>query len=249
MAKTDFSNSSIQLDHLLQTPVRHHRSFSPSICWHLSFQTVVRAAPCETLSLSPRTTRVCRRDVTETLMPPHPIWNVLAAEGVLFTRAYTTQASCSSSRASLLITLIRTAPTMQDRIRQKVCRKSPIIPATCLLCPISASTAHPRAWKRPHTITPFDGWTEVWACSSTRSKRMGTGTIIDLLPTALDALGLDSRDTAGLSLRPILEQKTPEDWPKYVFGDYTSHPAAHFFPRRSIRNRRYELIQNIDSPG
>ncbi|MGZ0708541.1 sulfatase family protein [Coraliomargarita sp. W4R53] len=73
--------------------------------------------------------------------------------------------------------------------------------------------------------------------------------IVDVLPTALSALDIKvSTEIAGQNLRPVLNGDTPEHWRNYVFGEYTSHAATHFFPRRAIRSQRYKLIHNLDSP-
>lgn len=70
---------------------------------------------------------------------------------------------------------------------------------------------------------------------------------VDIMPTVLDALGLDAPPMAGRSLRLVVRGETPLDWPTSAFGAYGSHAQQHFYPRRSVRNERYKLIHNLDS--
>ncbi|AKJ64731.1 sulfatase [Kiritimatiella glycovorans] len=70
---------------------------------------------------------------------------------------------------------------------------------------------------------------------------------VDILPTILDAAGIaPPAHRAGRSLIPLLTGSTPADWRKTLYGEYTAHAAQHFYPRRSIRDRRYKLIRNLD---
>lgn len=70
---------------------------------------------------------------------------------------------------------------------------------------------------------------------------------VDIMPTLLDAAGMDGPPSAGRSLRRVLAGKTPKGWRKKLCAEYTSHAPAHLYPRRSIRNERYKLIHNLDS--
>lgn len=72
---------------------------------------------------------------------------------------------------------------------------------------------------------------------------------VDIMPTILDAVGTDCPPVAGRSLRDVVRDQTPSDWRTSVFSEYTAHAAAHFFPRRSVRDGRYKLIHNLDSGG
>jgi N-sulfoglucosamine sulfohydrolase len=71
---------------------------------------------------------------------------------------------------------------------------------------------------------------------------------VDIMPTVLDALGLDIPPVPGRSLRPAVEGRIPADWPGYAYGAYNSHSSSHFYPRRSIRNAEFKLIHNLLSP-
>ncbi len=71
---------------------------------------------------------------------------------------------------------------------------------------------------------------------------------IDILPTFLDAAGLPERpELPGLSLRKVV--KNPEHPHRdYMFGEHTAHIPYDFFPRRTVRSQRYQLIHNLLSP-
>jgi N-sulfoglucosamine sulfohydrolase len=69
---------------------------------------------------------------------------------------------------------------------------------------------------------------------------------VDIVPTLLDASGIDCPPVAGRSLREVLQGKTPEGWRDKLFAEYTSHAAAHFYPRRSLRDGHWKLIHNLD---
>lgn len=69
---------------------------------------------------------------------------------------------------------------------------------------------------------------------------------VDIVPTILDAVGADCPPVAGRSLRGVLRGETPPDWRNMLFAEYTSHAAMHFYPRRSVRDGRFKLIQNLD---
>jgi N-sulfoglucosamine sulfohydrolase len=70
---------------------------------------------------------------------------------------------------------------------------------------------------------------------------------VDIMPTLLDAAGIDGPPSAGRSLRDVLSGKTLKNWRKALCAEYTSHAPQHLYPRRSIRNERYKLIHNLDS--
>lgn len=69
---------------------------------------------------------------------------------------------------------------------------------------------------------------------------------VDLAPTMLDAAGLSPPPVAGRSLREVLRDEPPDDWRDLLFAEYTSHSAKHLYPRRTVRNRQYKLIHNLD---
>lgn len=70
---------------------------------------------------------------------------------------------------------------------------------------------------------------------------------VDLMPTILDAVGLESPPVAGRSLRGVVEGRTPPDWRKLLFAEYTSHANPHLYPRRTVRSKNYKLIHNLDA--
>ena len=76
-----------------------------------------------------------------------------------------------------------------------------------------------------------------------RSELVST---IDILPTVLQAVGMESTaaELPGWDLRPLLAGETPRSWRQYIFG-----LAAGGFPRacyvqESIRDDRFKLISN-----
>jgi N-sulfoglucosamine sulfohydrolase len=70
---------------------------------------------------------------------------------------------------------------------------------------------------------------------------------VDLLPTVLDAVGIEAPAVMGASLRELMWGEPGEHWRKWLFTEYTSHAKAHFYPRRSVRGDRYKLIHNLDA--
>ncbi len=73
---------------------------------------------------------------------------------------------------------------------------------------------------------------------------------IDILPTILDSAGLEApRGLPGKSLLPLLENRHIEtQWREYLFGEHNAHQHFSWFPRRTVRNNRYQLIENL-RPG
>jgi N-sulfoglucosamine sulfohydrolase len=70
---------------------------------------------------------------------------------------------------------------------------------------------------------------------------------VDILPTILDAVGIDPLDNVpGKSLNPLLRDESVE-WRVTLCAEYNAHEAVAFYPRRSIRNDRYKLILNLVS--
>ena len=79
---------------------------------------------------------------------------------------------------------------------------------------------------------------------------------IDIMPTILDAAGVDSPEgLPGRSLRPLVEGVST-DWRPHLFCEWnTSHPfplPGLLYPQRTVRNDRYKLILTLladqDSP-
>ena len=80
------------------------------------------------------------------------------------------------------------------------------------------------------------------------SKPMKTDAMvstIDVLPTILDATGVEKPAAMhGRSLRPVLQERDAE-WRKYLVGEFHFHGRHPFYPRRAIRDHRYKLIHNL----
>lgn len=70
---------------------------------------------------------------------------------------------------------------------------------------------------------------------------------VDILPTILDAAGIDCPPVAGRSLREVVAGRTPKEWRDSLCAEYTSHAPQHLYPRRSIRTERWKLVHNLDS--
>lgn len=76
---------------------------------------------------------------------------------------------------------------------------------------------------------------------------------VDVLPTALDALGLPIPEgVQGTTLRPYLEDPALRGR-DYLVGEFHYHGSRPFYPRRAIRDERYQLIHNLrageEKPG
>ena len=68
---------------------------------------------------------------------------------------------------------------------------------------------------------------------------------VDILPTILDATGLDTpTHIQGRSLRSVVAGDDPS-WRTSLAGEYHQHAGKPFFPRRTIRDSRYKVIQNL----
>lgn len=66
---------------------------------------------------------------------------------------------------------------------------------------------------------------------------------VDLLPTILDAVGAPIPDGLhGRSLRTTLQ---PDACRQYLATEFHYHGARPFFPRRTLRDRRFKLIHNL----
>ena len=68
---------------------------------------------------------------------------------------------------------------------------------------------------------------------------------VDILPTILDATGVEARHTMhGKSLRPVLSSHNAP-WRPYLVAEFHCHGRQPFYPRRAIRDGRYKLIHNL----
>jgi len=66
---------------------------------------------------------------------------------------------------------------------------------------------------------------------------------IDYAPTFLEIAGLEAPDEMqGVSIVPLLEGETPDDWRDSIYYHYYAH-GAHNVPRHEgVRTKRYKLI-------
>ncbi|NQU43166.1 sulfatase [bacterium] len=69
---------------------------------------------------------------------------------------------------------------------------------------------------------------------------------VDLVPTIMDYVGISfPGPTAGRSLAPLLNEGDVP-WREYLFTDYNAHGSwGQFYPRRTVRDGRFKLIQNL----
>ncbi len=79
---------------------------------------------------------------------------------------------------------------------------------------------------------------------------------VDFAPTFLDFAGLTTPNyMQGRSARPLLEGKTPADWPQLAYHRYWMHrdPDHNAYSHYGVRNQRYKLIywynEGYDLPG
>lgn len=72
---------------------------------------------------------------------------------------------------------------------------------------------------------------------------------VDLYPTFCELAGGcgNIEHLPGASLVPILAGRATE-WRDSLFAEYGSHGVGNFYPRRSVRDKRYKLILNLLSP-
>ena len=69
---------------------------------------------------------------------------------------------------------------------------------------------------------------------------------IDLLPTILDLAGAEKPEfLPGKSLMKLAKNEET-DWAKYVFAGGTGSAPHFYYPRRSVRDKQFKLIHNIN---
>lgn len=69
---------------------------------------------------------------------------------------------------------------------------------------------------------------------------------IDLLPTILDLAGVEKPEILpGKSLMALAKDEEKK-WAEYVFAGGTGSTPFFYFPRRSVRDKRFKLIYNIN---
>jgi N-sulfoglucosamine sulfohydrolase len=72
--------------------------------------------------------------------------------------------------------------------------------------------------------------------------------LIDLVPTLLEAAGADPiSNLPGRSLLPLLKGESV-NWREYLFTEYHIHSAHNFYPQRTVQDTRFKLIRNL-MPG
>ncbi len=68
---------------------------------------------------------------------------------------------------------------------------------------------------------------------------------VDILPTFLDAIGSPiPAHVQGRSLRPVAAGNN-SGWRDTLAGEFHMHTGRPFFPRRAIRDSRYQIIHNL----
>jgi N-sulfoglucosamine sulfohydrolase len=71
---------------------------------------------------------------------------------------------------------------------------------------------------------------------------------LDLMPTLLAVADAEPiENLPGMSLAPLLQGESPA-WRRYLFTEYHTHSAHNFYPQRTVRGKRYKLVQNLQ-PG
>ena len=84
-----------------------------------------------------------------------------------------------------------------------------------------------------------------WPNVAKPMKSSAMVTTADLLPTILDAVGIETdQEFHGQSLRPVVSQHDAP-WREYLAGEFHYHGASPYFPRRAIRGERFKLIHNL----
>lgn len=84
-----------------------------------------------------------------------------------------------------------------------------------------------------------------WPGVSRPMKSDAMVSTIDILPTILDATGVENPGAMhGRSLRPVVRQKDAP-WRETLVGEFHFHGSQPFYPRRAIRDHRYKLIHNL----
>ena len=70
--------------------------------------------------------------------------------------------------------------------------------------------------------------------------------LIDLMPTILDYAKINiPKNVQGISLMPILENKTGAKARKLVFTEHNAHGPGSFYPSRSVNDGRFHYILNL----
>ena len=85
-------------------------------------------------------------------------------------------------------------------------------------------------------------WPNVARAGAVRSELTST---LDILPTILAATDTAApANLAGRKLQPLLADKKPEDWRRYIYAMTTGSFPRNCFIQHSIRDQRYKLISS-----
>lgn len=77
-------------------------------------------------------------------------------------------------------------------------------------------------------------------------RRMELISTIDLFPTMLEAAGITPPDDLpGFSLLPIIKGDNIKEWREYLFAGGAGCAVQFYYPKRSVRDNRYKLINNL----
>jgi hypothetical protein len=100
-------------------------------------------------------------------------------------------------------------------------------------------------------VTVYEGGTRVpylvrWpGVSKAKHRSNALVSTIDLLPTFMDAAGIQSPDgLPGRSIRSVLSGSDDKKFREYLACERNCDAARHTFPRRPIRDARYKLIHS-----
>lgn len=88
-------------------------------------------------------------------------------------------------------------------------------------------------------------WPDVAKAGSSSKALVST---LDLLPTFLEVAGAEV--PSNLPGKPLKKAvANPEARVReYMFGEFGAHLPADYYPRRTVRSERYQLIENLESP-
>lgn len=69
---------------------------------------------------------------------------------------------------------------------------------------------------------------------------------VDIFPTLVRVAGAElPSGLPGRSLLPLLEGKSPPDWPQFAFSEFTFHENGQYLPARAVTDTRYHLVKNL----
>jgi N-sulfoglucosamine sulfohydrolase len=84
-----------------------------------------------------------------------------------------------------------------------------------------------------------------WPGVSKPGRTKALASTVDIAPTFLDAAGLEpSRKLHGRSLRDVVSGAS-DGWREALAGEFHFHGSQPFYPMRTVRDQRYQLIRNL----